>query len=440
MAGKKTIKAGPWPLGVFNAGPESDVPTDEHGRRVALREAENVDISDAGFVSRRDGTTKVQSASRGHSAYSDDYLPHGLYVDNGTLYALLSDESRVAVATGLSASLPVSFARLNDLVLFTNGVQSGQIGMDLSIGPWSAGAAPGQPTLTAQGGGQLDSGLHQVVVTYLDPRGRESGAAAPATVEVAANGAIALSDIPQPKAGWSIRVYLAGPNDVADGNAVFRASLRLDSGVTSAVIDQRPTSNITCSTMLLMPMPPGQIVAVGAGRQFVARGDRVLYSPALRYGLYDRRSQVEFDGRVQQMAFVGDGTDMAGLYVADKSRTYWLSGADPKDWRPVIARPYGALPGQLGWVPGEVWGYETGLRLPMWVGSDGVLCVGLPGGRVTTPSATQGGQAAYLHAADGAAVFYRDDARRVIAALDNPIKSRFQMRDELIVREYPRST
>lgn len=49
-------RAGPWPAGVNNLAPEGRLPTDENGRPTVLREADNVDLTTAGYGKRRQGS------------------------------------------------------------------------------------------------------------------------------------------------------------------------------------------------------------------------------------------------------------------------------------------------------------------------------------------------------------------------------------------------
>lgn len=429
------IRLSGWPAGINNVARELDMPRGEAGQPLTLREATNVDLSDTGKPRRREGYTLAHAGTLGHSGWSDDHFPFALFVDETSMYVMFADESVQAVTTGLARGLPLSFARVNDSVLWTNGIQSGQVGHDLTAHPWCAGSPSGQPTLAAGLGGQLDAGSYQVAVTWFDPLGRESGAVRAEPVDVLAGGAITLTSIPQPPSGWRIRVYCSNGND-----GVLKAALTLDAGTLSATIDTRPEGR-ACDTLLLQPMPPGQIVAHGNGRQFVARGAHVLFSPPFRYGLFEPRyNVVSFNGRVEQMVFVGDGTDAAGLYVADSERTYWLAAPNPKDWRQVIAYPYGAMSGPLGWVIGTKFGLETTARVPVWIARNGRVCIGLPGGQIYQPQPRQGTNDVVFDSADQAAVLFRDDTDTVVAALKNPSAGRFAIRDQLTVREYPRYT
>lgn len=422
------------PRGVNNTADETALPRDINGNTIAVREAVNVDVSGAGKLSRRAGYAEVLEGEC-HSAWSDDYLPFGLFVDGDTLKAMHADESTDVVLTGL-APAPVSYERVNDIVLFTNGVQFGQIGMDLSVRPWGVAAPGHQPGVLAIDGG-LDPGSYQIAVTLLDASGRESGALRAAPVELPNGGGIRLFDIPAPPAGGRVRVYCTSGHD-----GVLRAAATFDSSITEYDLTQ-PAQGRVCDTQGLRVMPAGQCVAYGNGRMFVARGNEILFSESLRYGLYHPgRNRVAFNGRITMIAFVGDGTAEAGLYVSDSKRTYFLSGADPKAWGQQIAYHCGAHPGQLAWTPGELWGADS-IRCPVWLARNGRVVVGMPGGRPLLPQPSdQGGPDAAWDVGDSAAIAYleRPGDRRVIASISGAAPSALAMQEHVTVIEYRHNT
>lgn len=423
-----------FPAGINNTASEEAMPRDQWGNVVALRDAVNVDITPDGKPQRRQGYTRTVQGSDVHSAWSDDYLPFGLFVDGARLCVMHADESVETLREGLSLGLPVSYTRVNDAVWWSNGQQSGIVTAGLAQMPWSAGEPPGAPMLTAVSGqGTLPRGTYQVTVTFLDAAGRESGAPRAAVVDVPDNGAILVQHIPQPPYGGRVRLYASQGQD-----GDLRAAVTLDAGIDEYLL-RAPAEGRRCDTLLLRTMPPGQLVAHGNGRLFVARGREVFFSPALRYGLvHPSAGRVGFVGRVQMMAFVGDGTDGAGLYVSDTKRVYWLAGADPKNWSQVIAYSTPALPGHIAWVPGSVFGLQTDNLLPCWHSRDGRLCVGTPGGQVVTPQPREGMPDAAWDTGDAAALHYieRPGDRRLLSAVRGASPSNLAVTDTLVVHEY----
>lgn len=429
---KNTVKLRGFPAGTHNAGEELSLPTDENGGRIAFRASENVVVDETGKPSRRDGYEEVLELVRGHSGWSDDLLGLALFVTDDTLTALDEDESTIDLVSGLAPGLPLSYARLHDTAAWTNGVQCGEVMQDLTTRPWGCAAPQAAPHAVATTGGSLDAGTYQTAIAFVDEWGRESGARPGPTLDVPANGAIEFTAIPPPPLGGRARLF------VTDGHG-GRLRAAVSTTLDAVTIVQRPKGK-RCKTLHLQVMPPGQCVAFGSGRQYVARDNYVIFSPSMRYGQHDpRKSHVGFVKRVDLLAYVGDGTEAAGLFVAGAKKTYFLSGADPADWTHRIVIHKGAQPGSLAMLPGEVWGLPTKAHVPTWVTKDGRIAVGLPGGDVLFPQPTEGKPMAYIDQASRAALGYRDDAgrRQVIASLSGATANPMAVQDRLIARFYP---
>ncbi|MBW8777385.1 MAG: hypothetical protein JF596_21070, partial [Stenotrophomonas sp.] len=205
-----------WPLGLNNTAEEKSLPLSAAGLPLAVREADNVDFDASGKVRRRPGYALAAAGDRVHSAWSDPYLPWALYADGPQIRAFHGDESTQAIVSGLSPGLPVSFVRVNDVVLWSNETECGAIRMDLEAEAWACPTPAGQPSVEVVPGGALDAGVYQVAVTFIDARGRESGAARAVSVDVPAGSSLELTDIPQPDDPDqvpTIRVYLTTGND-----------------------------------------------------------------------------------------------------------------------------------------------------------------------------------------------------------------------------------
>lgn len=429
---KEMVRLQGFPAGTHNAGEELSLPTNEDGSRVAFRASENVVLDEQGKPSRRDGYEEVLELTRGHSGWSDELLGLSLFVTADTLTSLDDDESTVELVAGLAPGLLLSYARLHNTVAWSNGVQSGEVMEDLTTRPWGCAAPHAAPNAIATSGGSLDAGTYQTAVAFVDQWGRESGARPGPTLEVPQGGAIAFSEIPAPPADGKTRLYIT---DGHGGSLRAAVSTTLD----ALTVVQRAKGK-RCDTLHLQLMPAGQCVAFGSGRQYVARENYVIFSPSMRYGLHDpRKSRVGFVKRVDLLAYVGDGTEAAGLFVAGAKKTYFLSGADPAAWSHRIVIQTGAQPGSLAWIPGDVWGLPTKANVPTWVTKTGRIAVGLPGGEVLFPQPAEGKPTAYIDQASRAALGFRDEAgrRQVIASLSGATANPMAVQDRLIARFYP---
>lgn len=425
-----------WPLGLNNLAGETALPATESGAPAAVREADNVDFDVAGKPHRRDGYTLAVPGTRVHSAWGDETWPWGLFVSGDTLTALHPDERTEPVIDGLAPGWPVAYERLNDSVLWSNGVQCGVLSLDLDAMPWACPTPEGAPRIEIEAGGALDAGHYQLAMTFLDARGRESGASTPIAFAMPANSRLRLLQLPQPLDVLRVprvRVYLSSGLD-----GVFRVAATLPVGVTQLTVTE-PASGRVLETLNLRPLPAGQGVCVHNGRQFVARGAEVWFSPPLRYGLtHPGRDRVGFAGRVDLLAPVADGSDGAGLFVADAKRTYFLAGPSPAEWRQVIAYPVGAIPGAVARLSGEVWNLPTKAPLPVWIARNGRVCVGLPGGQVITPQPREGSPDAVLDAASRGALLHREHGgkQQLIATLRDAQPQALAVRDRAIARVY----
>jgi hypothetical protein len=384
MAGvsdKQLAQMAGWPAGVDNLSPETDLTRDDQGKVViALRTAQNVDLTAGGKASRRAGYTLVVAGGRVHSLWSADLWPFALVVLDGVLSGFAGGGDTFDIQAGLEPGLPLSYALAGDKVHWSNGSQCGVVLADATAAPWGCPAPGGQPTLTALPTGGLDAGTYQVAVTWQLASGEESGAALASTVAVPAGGGIALSDIREPDdaAVAKVRVYVSP----ADGDVLYHA-VDLSPGLPAAVIG-KSRRGLPLATQFLEAMPAGQIVRWFNGRLYVAARGVLCWSEALRYGLtHPTKNRLPIvGGDIDLLEPVGAGTEAPGVYVASGHRTYWLGGTDPAQFTQRIAYPYGAVAGTGIVVPGNVFGLDSTAPVAYWMASNGVACLGLPAGQV----------------------------------------------------------
>ena len=379
-------------LGIDNRNPETKV------RAGYVRDLENVDPTrDGQMPARRAGYAQLYTGAGIHSAWGDGAFPWLVYAQQGVLYGMQARDDQPVALFALQSDDELSYALVNSELYFSNGTDAGVLRIDGDAYEWACEAPAGQGSpAAAVGTGGLAAGDYQVALTYRDVLGRESGTGRAAVVTVADGGGVALNNIPQPidPNVVTIRLYISEPN----GDVLYHAG-DIPRGMNSALISAGPRK-MPLRTQFQTPLPAGQLVSAGHGRLFVARGRTVYWSDALRYGqgvLADNHYRVGLESdRVGLLAAVGEGTDGAGVYVAAGKRTYWLAGADPKEWRSVIAYPAGAVPGTLSWASAEVWGLESTRPVPSWLATNGQFCVGLPGGQIVSYNAditaTEGGE------------------------------------------------
>ncbi len=411
--------------GLNNRDKETSLPPN------ALRDAIDVDVTKLGKVQSRPGySTPLVACSLGHSLWSDDLFPFGLYADEDKLHAFHPDLTTELLHTGLSRGLDLSYARVNDDVFWSNGMECGMVTSMGDVMPWACEQPAGQPFLQPAAG-NLGKGQVMVCITFADRRGRESGGTLAAAIDLPADQqGLRLINLPQPNDPVEtpqIRIYVSAGDD----RALYHAQT-VPAGTSSVTITERPGGRLI-ATQLLHPMPAGHIVRQWNGRQLVARGRFLLWSEALRYGL-TRLGHMHYglrDTLTLMEPVEGDG---AGVYVSEGKRVIFLSGSNPADWVPKPVSAYGAVPGSALNTPASAWGIESKRTVPAWLGRDGLFNVGLPGGTIVTFN-----QADFVAGVgDKAASLFReaDGLMQFITAQRGVSAQRLGVSDEAIARVY----
>lgn len=434
MAGvndKQLSRLGPWPLGVDNIPAETDLSTTEKGAIIALRGAVNVDIPESGKPRRRAGYVKRVAGASMHSSWRDGMFPFALFVDSGTLYGWMTGGEPWAIQTGL-APRDVSYALVNDRVYWGNGVQCGVVTQEGEALPLGVRGPHGQPILSASTAGGLLPGRYQVAVTFRDSRGEESGSPRAELIDLPQGGGITLSSVPQPSATnvIAVRVYLTPAN----GDVLYFAR-DLPVGMTSVTLLD-PARGRPLDTLLLEAMPAPEVVRLLNSRLFcVVDTNAMVWSESLRYGLCElSKSRMRIGKRITLLEPVADGTDAAGLYVADEKKTYWLGGSDPARFTRTIAYPFGAIAGTGVKVPASVFGLESAVPVVYWLASNGVACIGLPGGQVVP---LRESKVAAPSSAKGASLFRMiEDLPQVVTSLQSASDRRIGVGDRAVARVY----
>ena len=320
---KPAAPIGPF-AGMNNRLPDHALNIVERGRKVGdyLRNAVNVDLTDAGTLQRRKGSTRVHPGSDCHSLWSEG--GQAFFVDGGAIKAL---PSGTTVRSGLAYGRPVSWCLLpDDRVAWSNGAELGFIERGVSAAqPVTPNPAP---MVTTTAGGSLRAGSYQIAVTAMDSKGRESGATWPTQVQAPENGRIEVSGLP----GTPVNIYVSPLN----GDTLYHA---ITTSASSFVFPLIPALGRQLDTIGLVPLPPGRIVRYYHGRLLTADANQLCYSEPYAHWLYNPlRNRIPIEGLT--LVEPVDG----GLYLATADKTWWLSGADvDQPERLVEILPYGAV-------------------------------------------------------------------------------------------------
>ena len=371
-----------WPQGLDNLSAETELPMGKKGPggvvQGALRVADNVDIGEAGKISRRRGYTIVESLEGLHSLWADKRYPFMFAVHGTNLVKYSVDLVRTTVAA-LTSSAPMSWAFDAGYVYYTNGFDSGRIDFDGFREPWALHAPIGQPLLQANAVGGLEAGQYQVAITYRDASDRESGTTMAESIDLTTGQGIRLLSIPQPtdaESTW-IRIYATAAN-----SSTLRFCQDVPAGTTTFVLGAQQLG-APLATQFQEPLPPGQIVRLYRGRMYVFRHNVLYWSAAMHYGqgvLHRSYLSMDSDGTLLEGLHMGDE---AGLFVSAGKRTYYFNGAEPEKWTRAIAHPHGAVPGSSIQIEPVVLGEEGSGTMPLWFDTAGGMVTGGLGGRVT---------------------------------------------------------
>jgi hypothetical protein len=367
------LKLGPFPAGLNNRAQATQGPTDQNGAQNALREAVNVVLSNTGSPMRRPGQILRVSGKS-----------HSLFAMGQWLLAIVDGELR-AYMQGQDGSLTqdavldtpgdrfCTYATDDFSVWWSNGVTNGRIDEDLSVHPFWIDTP--DPVRLAVGIGALASGRYEVSVTAVDADGRESGASGAVGVNVPTGGSLTVT-LPAAPAGtvrW--RLYVTPP----DGDVLYQQA-DLPASATSTNVGNL-TQTAKLETQWLHPLLPAQCLRYGHSRLFGLPNNVLIWSEPYRLGLMAPDNHVVLGSEATLLEPVGDGTDGAGVWVADHKRTYFMAGADPANWQQQARYPHAAVPGTSTTLPGSYFGLEVE-TVAYWLAANGTPCIGLPGGQL----------------------------------------------------------
>lgn len=382
------------------AGLRNDVSPERFGN-ADLSIASNCDLDKSGRLSRRAGFTK-QATGAIHSLWADDAQSMCLFASGNQLKQLAADYSSTPLRPLAGAGARISYAKVNDQVYFSNGVDTGII-QNGAARTWGIAVPPlPEPTITVGG---MPAGDYQFTMTYVRVDGQESGAPLAGIITVPEGGGLELAlPVSTDPAVAGKRIYLSTPN----GDDRYLA-LTVENTATSALYNGDTTElNLPIETQFFQPAPAGQLVAYYRGRMFVAVGDTLYPSEPYAYELFDYRNFIPMNGRITLLATMEDkersgDAQHSGFFVGTDRSCGIIVGTGPDDFQYVPKTEYGAILGAIDYVDGSVFGDNSmGARsLPMWLTTQGI-CIGKPDLEIQNLTRTKYG---FTAAGQGAALF-----------------------------------
>lgn len=316
MASKQVEYKG-WPAGVNNVAPDVDLPTDQYGRVIALRDGVNVDVLTSGDVRRRAGIRQVIADANAHSVYATETL-----MIWATPTALRVADVNFVVKASLSTpklAKPISYVTVNGRTYFSNEDVNGIINADGTYEPWGIVPPKTAPTLSGAAGNRK----YQVTCTFVTNTGEESGAPLGSTISCGDTPSIVVSNIPQSSDPRVVATRLYVTN--IDGTIFYHAS-DVPAGITSTALNGFFAYGAVLRTQFMVPPPPGQLLEYSNGVIYIASGQTVYHTAPLRYGAYKPDDNFYmYPERVTLVKSVPDG-----IYIG-ADRIYFLTGAATGD-------------------------------------------------------------------------------------------------------------
>lgn len=303
-------------------------------------QAQNVDITDAFKLRLRNGKgSRVATASIQAACATGE--GEVLYQVDGTLYLMDGGETLSrSIKTGLSVTNFLTCAKVNNDILWSNGVQSGYIRAGEAFDFIEARENPP----ASQFNGLIPPGDYMYAVTYNDANGFEYSCGAAGSIQIT-QGGIEVDIHGAHHFATHANLYLTHAN----GSVLYHA-VRLDirpAGDHGAVPTHimyagnttdlaTPISNQFCDT------PPAfSMAGFYKGRMYYVF-DNILYaSKPYNYHLVDMAVDfVMFPAMIQLMM-----PAESGIYVVTNTETVFLSGTDPQDFALNKVLDYGGTKG-----------------------------------------------------------------------------------------------
>lgn len=412
---------GPWTAGANNLAQETSVPAR------SFRDGLNVDLSDDGKVKRRRGYTLVEPAFEPSSIIG--FGNRGFYLTNGELMAFeVVDRQMIGVVpiySGLRQDARLAAVLIEPDIFVSDGDTNLRIAPDNSVRDWALPQADNPTVGITPDAGGLELGDYMIALAYKAASGEEGPLSQ--AVKVSLTAAQSQLTVALPTA-YSARVaiYMTKPN----GTELLLAGVA-PLGAASITINKQRLGR-RAETDFLSPFPPCTFAVYFRGRLLGANGSTLFWSEPQLYSLTDLGFNFfEYAEPITGLGVIGDVGN--GVFLGQQSKTYFLRGDNPAEMESREAYPAGMVAHSLTMVPGARLPMESPppVPVPMWLATNGVICVGLPDGTVLPLSETR--YAARV-GDTGASVFIQRDGRSsFVATTQEPRDNVFAVTDQVTI-------
>lgn len=409
---------GPFPLGANNLARETSVP------RTQLREAVNVDLSDNGKARRRHGYTQLDALSHATSLFG--YGERGFVLEGDELLAFEVRGRQltglIPIASGLQAGR-LAHTLIEPDIFVSDGQRNLRIGPGNEVSDWTPPQPDSPAVMSFSEGGALDAGRYRAALTLRAADGTE-GPPSPVLDFELSEGQYPTLSLPTAPAGYRAMLYMTKPNG---RELLFVGSP--PAGATSVnVMTQRLGRPIATDHM--QAMPPGRHSLLFRGRLWVALGELLTASEPFQYGVTQLDfNTIPFSEHITGLGAAGE--QGGGFFVGQRSKVYFLEGDSPGQMALREQYPAGMVEGTLTMIPGARLPFEAppSAPVPIWLATNGVVCVGLPDGSVAP--LTEGRYAAAVGKTGAGMFVQRDGESRYVTTTQDPDENTFAATDEV---------
>ena len=359
-----------YPLaGIDNAARRDDaLQVGGQARRLYLRDAVNVDISDTGRASLRPGLRKVATAAL--LSLWQSPLHRDVFAVLGSEWVKVDPLTWTTEVLADIGTGPAQHLVLNNVVLAAgldgifqfDGVQAQRFTLPVPPAP-----------MVSAGAGSLVAGSYGVALSWL--RGAMESPVSPiAHCAVGASGALAITlPLCLDQSVTGVRLYLTRP----DGGELLRGE-DYPVGLPYLELPLLPKLGAAAQFQHMEPMPTGKYFAQWRGRLVSARANVVRFSQALAYHVHDPRH--DFVLMPQRVTFLQPVH--GGIWVGQVDHVAFLAGTQPDELQLVRKTAKPPVPGSALALDAETSGEMSGggSAVVAWLADNGYVLGTADGG------------------------------------------------------------
>lgn len=331
----------------------------------------NMDVTRFGGIRSRAGI-RLSIAGDVHSLYAPPYHPFMLLVKDSSLCCL---DKQGNLTTLTTVADRVTYALLNDSIFWSDGISTGQVLANGTLGLWGL-AVPPTPVIVATTDGSLVAGTYQVAMTAVhSATGLESGAKEPASVDIVDNGAIIVTT-PTAAATFQFCLYLTS---VFGEQGELRQVAVVPPSTTITI--RAPTFGRPLVSLWAVSPYPAQYLVSYRGRLWGGIGTTVWFtSEQSPHWLFPSSGFFQFESPITML-----GTAEDGIYVGLYDKVYFLQGINTQDMTQRLVSHDGALAASE--LPITAFSnIEPIAKQCCWWDRSGFFCIGKAGGIIVKPT------------------------------------------------------